>query len=67
MSGCAVFEAFRSIVTAEGVGGLYKGFWPTLMRDIPEIVIQVFKLLRVCCERGPLILTYTVASCQMLF
>ena len=28
-------------MTAEGVGGLYKGFWPTLMRDIPEIAIQV--------------------------
>lgn len=49
---CAVFEAFRSVVTAEGVGGLYKGFWPTLMRDIPEIAIQVCKL---CCEGDPLI------------
>jgi len=43
-----VFEAFRSVVTAEGVGGLYKGFWPTLMRDVPEIVIQfgVYEKLR---------------------
>jgi hypothetical protein len=37
----AVFEAFRSAVTAEGIGGLYKGFWPTLLRDVPEIAIQV--------------------------
>jgi hypothetical protein len=36
-----VFEAFRSVVTAEGIGGLYKGFWPTLLRDVPEIAIQV--------------------------
>ncbi|KAG0623152.1 hypothetical protein M758_3G152100 [Ceratodon purpureus] len=43
-----VFEAFRSVVTAEGVGGLYKGFLPTLMRDIPEIAIQfgVYEKLR---------------------
>lgn len=37
----AVFEAFQSVVTAEGLGGLYKGFWPTLLRDVPEIAIQV--------------------------
>ncbi|CAK9236857.1 unnamed protein product [Sphagnum troendelagicum] len=43
-----VFEAFRSVVTAEGIGGLYKGFWPTLLRDVPEIAIQfgVYEKLR---------------------
>ncbi|CAM6060618.1 unnamed protein product [Sphagnum tenellum] len=44
----ALFEAFRSVVTAEGIGGLYKGFWPTLLRDVPEIAIQfgVYEKLR---------------------
>ena len=37
----AVFEAFVAIVQTEGIGGLYRGFWPTLMRDVPEIAIQV--------------------------
>eukprot|EP00897_Mesotaenium_endlicherianum_P007358 jgi/Mesen1/6650/ME000340S05814 len=35
-----VFEAAKSIVMTEGIGGLYKGFLPTLMRDVPEIAIQ---------------------------
>ncbi|XP_024362986.1 putative mitochondrial carrier protein PET8 [Physcomitrium patens] len=48
-----VFEAFRSVVTAEGIGGLYKGFWPTLMRDVPEIVIQfgVYEKLRTVVQK----------------
>lgn len=48
-----VFEAFRSVVTAEGLGGLYKGFWPTLMRDVPEIVIQfgVYEKLRAVVQK----------------
>ena len=37
----AVFDAVRTVVAQEGIGGLYAGFWPTLMRDIPEIAIQV--------------------------
>ncbi|KAL2612617.1 hypothetical protein R1flu_024309 [Riccia fluitans] len=43
-----VFEAFGSIVAGEGIGGLYRGFWPTLMRDVPEIAIQfgVYEKLR---------------------
>jgi hypothetical protein len=32
------------VVTAEGIGGLYKGFWPTLLRDVPEIAIQVLSI-----------------------
>jgi len=38
---CAVFEACQVIIQTEGIAGLYRGFWPTLMRDIPEIAIQV--------------------------
>eukprot|EP00245_Coleochaete_scutata_P008477 TRINITY_DN2590_c0_g10_i1.p1 TRINITY_DN2590_c0_g10~~TRINITY_DN2590_c0_g10_i1.p1 ORF type:complete len:444 (-),score=69.41 TRINITY_DN2590_c0_g10_i1:145-1476(-) len=35
-----VFDAFQAVVTTEGVAGLYRGFWPTLMRDVPEIAVQ---------------------------
>ncbi|KAG6544243.1 hypothetical protein Mapa_014346 [Marchantia paleacea] len=43
-----VFEACRTVVATEGIGGLYRGFWPTLMRDVPEIAIQfgVYEKLR---------------------
>ncbi|KAL3680422.1 hypothetical protein R1sor_023378 [Riccia sorocarpa] len=43
-----VFEAFGSILATEGIAGLYRGFWPTLMRDVPEIAIQfgVYEKLR---------------------
>ena len=37
----AVFVAFSEVLAAEGVAGLYKGFLPTLLRDVPEIVLQV--------------------------
>jgi hypothetical protein len=30
-----------SVVTFEGIGGLYKGFWPTIICDVPEIAIHV--------------------------
>ncbi|CAM6120874.1 unnamed protein product [Calypogeia fissa] len=48
-----VFEAFRSVVASEGIGGLYRGFWPTLMRDVPEIAIQfsVYEQLRSMVSR----------------
>lgn len=48
-----VFEAAVSVIRAEGVGGLYKGFIPTLMRDVPEIAIQfaVYEKLRSFMER----------------
>jgi len=36
-----MFVTFQSVVTSEGIGGLYKGFWPTLLCDVPEIAIQV--------------------------
>lgn len=35
-----VFEAFQVILAREGISGLYRGFLPTLMRDVPEIAIQ---------------------------
>ncbi|GAQ78614.1 Mitochondrial carrier protein [Klebsormidium nitens] len=35
-----LFDAVRTVVAQEGIRGLYAGFWPTLMRDIPEIAIQ---------------------------
>lgn len=43
-----VFEAFKVVVQTEGFRGLYRGFWPTLMRDVPEICIQfaVYENLR---------------------
>lgn len=34
------WDAARTIVAAEGVRGLYKGFGATLIRDVPEIAIQ---------------------------
>lgn len=48
-----VFEAFRSVVTTDGIAGLYRGFWPTLMRDVPEIAIQfsVYEKLRGVLEQ----------------
>ena len=30
----------RTITADSGVLGLYRGFWPTLLRDVPEIAIQ---------------------------
>ncbi|CAI5511347.1 unnamed protein product [Closterium sp. Naga37s-1] len=43
-----VFEALKVVLQTEGVAGLYRGFWPTLMRDVPEIAIQfaVYENLR---------------------
>jgi len=34
------WAALTGIVRAEGVAGLYRGFGPTLIRDVPEIVVQ---------------------------
>lgn len=34
-------QGARSIVANEGMGGLYSGLLPTLLRDVPEIAIQV--------------------------
>ena len=34
-------QGARSIVAKEGMGGLYSGLLPTLLRDVPEIAIQV--------------------------
>ena len=43
-----VFAAFSNIVTARGVAGLYLGYLPTLLRDVPELAIQftVYEALR---------------------
>ena len=35
-----VLQAARTICRTSGVRGLYRGFWPTLARDVPEIAIQ---------------------------
>ena len=37
----ALAQGARSIVAKEGMGGLYSGLLPTLLRDVPEIAIQV--------------------------
>ena len=37
----------RTITAESGVRGLYRGFWPTLLRDVPEIAIQ-FTLYERC-------------------
>eukprot|EP00271_Cylindrocystis_brebissonii_P020805 TRINITY_DN7080_c0_g1_i1.p1 TRINITY_DN7080_c0_g1~~TRINITY_DN7080_c0_g1_i1.p1 ORF type:complete len:510 (-),score=74.59 TRINITY_DN7080_c0_g1_i1:901-2430(-) len=48
-----VFEAFVAVVSTNGIGGLYRGFLPTLMRDVPEIVIQfgVYERARMFLQR----------------
>ena len=48
-----VFAAFRTITAARGVGGLYLGFLPTLMRDIPELAVQftLYELMRTATVR----------------
>lgn len=48
-----VFEAFKVVIQTEGVAGLYRGFWPTLMRDVPEIAIQfsVYENLRAFVQK----------------
>lgn len=35
-----VFQAFSNIVTANGPRGLYLGYLPTLLRDVPEMAVQ---------------------------
>ena len=44
-------EQARTITAESGVLGLYRGFWPTLLRDVPEIAIQ-FTLYERCGQRG---------------
>ncbi|KAK9804260.1 hypothetical protein WJX72_003751 [[Myrmecia] bisecta] len=48
-----IFQAARSIVASEGIGGLYHGFLPTLLRDVPELAIQftLYERLRMVVER----------------
>ncbi|KAK9840744.1 hypothetical protein WJX81_001695 [Elliptochloris bilobata] len=48
-----VFRGARSIVANEGMGGLYSGLLPTLLRDVPEIAIQftLYENLRRLVER----------------
>jgi len=43
-----VFAAAHAIVAARGLGGLYLGYLPTLMRDIPELALQftLYELMR---------------------
>lgn len=43
-----VFNAASTILNTQGIAGLYKGFSATMMRDVPEMVIQftVYDLLQ---------------------
>lgn len=43
-----VFAAARTILSTRGVGGLYLGYLPTLLRDVPELAVQftVYEALR---------------------
>ncbi|KIL62548.1 hypothetical protein M378DRAFT_12756 [Amanita muscaria Koide BX008] len=36
------FDALRSILRAEGVGGLYRGLWPNLLKVAPSIATSFF-------------------------
>ena len=46
-------QGARSIVAKEGIGGLYHGLLPTLLRDVPDIAIQftLYERLRRMLER----------------
>lgn len=46
-------QGARSIVQREGIGGLYHGLLPTLLRDVPDIAIQftLYERLRRALER----------------
>jgi len=46
-------QGARSIVQKEGIGGLYHGLLPTLLRDVPDIAIQftLYERLRRVLER----------------
>lgn len=35
-----VFSSASAIVKQQGIRGLYSGFLPTLLRDVPEIAVQ---------------------------
>lgn len=43
-----VFQSATTIVRTEGVRGLYAGFLPTLLRDVPELALQftIYERLR---------------------
>ncbi|CAD7700020.1 unnamed protein product [Ostreobium quekettii] len=48
-----IFQAGIYIARKEGMRGLYAGFLPTLLRDVPEIAVQfaLYERLRVSLER----------------
>jgi solute carrier family 25 S-adenosylmethionine transporter 26 len=48
-----VFAAARTIVARGGVRGLYLGYLPTLLRDVPELAVQftVYEALRRAAQR----------------
>lgn len=48
-----VFSAAHSVWSSTGCRGLYRGFMPTLLRDVPEIAIQfaVYDRLRRCVQQ----------------
>jgi hypothetical protein len=47
------FSAARTIVTRDGVRGLYLGYLPTLLRDVPELAVQftAYEALRRAAQR----------------
>lgn len=49
----SVFAAFRNITSERGLRGLYLGYLPTLLRDVPELAVQfsVYELLRKAAMR----------------
>ncbi len=55
---CPHGEQARTITADSGVLGLYRGFWPTLLRDVPEIAIQ-FTLYERCGLWGDCLLSCT--------
>jgi solute carrier family 25 S-adenosylmethionine transporter 26 len=47
------FSAVRTIVTRHGIRGLYLGYIPTLLRDVPELAVQftAYEALRRAAQR----------------
>lgn len=45
---CQLLQGARSIVSTEGIQGLYHGMLPTLLRDVPELALQfsIYEALR---------------------
>lgn len=57
-----VFEAAHTICRTSGVLGLYRGFWPTLARDVPEIAIQFTLYERCAYANGDILVKPNMCS-----